>query len=260
MKIAFKYIYYKAAASQTYTIDLSKDDWQKFLWADPKDRKKILICDILGKNDRYSRVRELTWIPLDGNMVVPDPRHQLTRKKDNATYMLGDYTRAFLEKDRVELVEALLEECSMGNINRMQLAIILDTLERVIIAPGEYVRIPDAGITHLHSHRMKRTIWGSFALLLNRSKNPLVQRWLWVRHTDFVEAVERDIYVDENLNPFWYQAPNGHDDGLFSKMPRLTLQDMGFAIVDGRVVNDERSEHQYYSTAYECFPEHTAEF
>lgn len=248
MKIAFKYIYYKAAASQTYTIDLSKDDWQKFLWADPKDRKKILICDILGKNDWYSRVRELTWIPLDGNMVVPDPRHQLTRKKDNATYMLGDYTRAFLEKDRVELVEALLEECSMGNINRMQLAIVLDTLERVIIAPGEYVRIPDAGITHLHSHRMKRTIWGSFALLLNRSKNPLVQRWLWVRHTDFVEAVERDIYVDENLNPFWYSVKL--DNNQYCEFPSLTLQNMGFAIVNGKVLNDECQENMYYSYEY----------
>ena len=251
MKIAFKYIYYKAAASQIFTVDLSSEDWQKFLWADPKDRKKVLMCDILGNNEWYYRVRELTWIPLDGNMVVPDSRHQLSRKKDNATYMLGDYTRAFLEKNRVELVEALLEECIMGNINRMQLAIILDTLERVIIASGEYVRIPHAGITHLHSHRMKRTIWGSFALLLNRSKNPLVQRWLWIRHTDFMEAVQRNIYVDENLNPFWYKSKVENSDSLYDKMPSLTLQSMGFAIVDGKVVNDMREEHESYSHEYE---------
>ena len=251
MKIAFKYIYYKAAASKIFTVDLSKEDWQKFLWADPKDRKKVLMCDILGNNEWYYRVRELTWIPLDGNMVVPDSLHQLSRKKDNATYMLGDYTRAFLEKNIVELVEALLEECIMGNINRMQLAIILDTLERVIIAPGEYVRIPHAGITHLHSHHMKRTIWGSFALLLNRSKNPLVQRWLWIRHTDFMEAMERGMYVDENLNPFWYKSKVENSDSLYDKMPSLTLQSMGFAIVDGKVVNDMREEHESYSHEYE---------
>lgn len=253
MKVAFKFIYYKAAASKIFTIDFSKEDWQKFLWAEPKDRKKIL-CAILGYNERYyTRIRELTWIPLDGNQVIPDYRHQLTQKQDNPTYILGDYTRAFLQENREQLVEALLQECRIGNINRMQLAIVLDTLERVIIAPGEYVRLPNGGITHLHGNRMKRTIWSTFRTLLSCSHNPLVQRWLWIRHTDFVETVQRNIYVDENLNPFWYKAPNGTDNHQFGKMPSLTLHDMGFAIVDDKVVNDQREEHVYYS--YEYKPE-----
>lgn len=251
MKIAFKYIYYKAAASKIFTVDLSTDDWQNFLWAEPKDRKKVL-CAILGHNEwYYTHIRELTWIPLEGNQIIPDPRYQLTRKQDTPTYMLGDYTRAFLQKNRVELVEALLQECRMGNINRMQLAIVFDTMERVIIAPMECVRIPFLGITHLHGNRMKRTIWNSFSTLLFRSQSPLIQRWLWIRHTDFVEAVQRNIYVDENLNPFWYKSKVENSDSLYDKMPSLTLQSMGFAIVDGKVVNDMREEHESYSHEYE---------
>ena len=80
MKIAFRYLYYKAAASPIYTVDLSKDNWQKFLWADPKDRKKILICDILGNNDWYYRVRELTWIPLSGYEIVKEQPIDTTEK------------------------------------------------------------------------------------------------------------------------------------------------------------------------------------
>ena len=79
----------------------------------------------------------------------------------------------------------------------------------------------------------------------------ITTRWLWIRHTDFVEAVQRNIYVDENLNPFWYKSKVENSDSLYDKMPSLTLQSMGFAIVDGKVVNDMREEHESYSHEYE---------
>jgi hypothetical protein len=96
-------------------------------------------------------------------------------------------------------------------------------------------------------------------LLLNRSKNPVIQRWLWIRHTDFVEATQRDMYVDENLNPFWYIAPKSIDNGPFDMMPGLSLNDMGFAIVDGKVVNNERDELRYYSYEYKFESEEQTE-
>lgn len=61
MKIAACFIHYKAVCPMLRIIDLSDDDWTKFLWGLKCDRRDIVLKYL--DHEPYN-VREFTWIPL----------------------------------------------------------------------------------------------------------------------------------------------------------------------------------------------------
>ena len=69
MKIVVRCIYYKAVTPSCDIIDMDFETWRKFLYA--KDRERIEIAlKLIGREDMVSYVRELAWIPLDGQTKV----------------------------------------------------------------------------------------------------------------------------------------------------------------------------------------------
>ena len=69
MKIAARCIYYKPVTPSCDIIDMDSETWVKFLNA--KDRERIEIAlKLIGHEDMASYVRELAWIPLDGQTKV----------------------------------------------------------------------------------------------------------------------------------------------------------------------------------------------
>ena len=65
MKIAVRCIYYKAVTPSCDIIELPYDQWMTFLHGDASKRKEI-VCSVLEKDYMLSSIREVAWIPLDG--------------------------------------------------------------------------------------------------------------------------------------------------------------------------------------------------
>lgn len=65
MRIAVRFIYYKAATPSMFILDLEDESWRQFLYG--SNRKRIeLVCALLGKEYLKDHVRECAWIPLEG--------------------------------------------------------------------------------------------------------------------------------------------------------------------------------------------------
>lgn len=69
MKIVARCIYYKAVNPSCDIIDMDFETWRKFLYAKDRERIEIALKQI-GHEDMISYVRELAWIPLDGQTKV----------------------------------------------------------------------------------------------------------------------------------------------------------------------------------------------
>lgn len=71
MKLATRFIYYKAAASPIYTLDMPKEDWSVFFCATPAVQKKML-CELAGRHpdEWLNRIRVATGIPLSDQYEV----------------------------------------------------------------------------------------------------------------------------------------------------------------------------------------------
>jgi hypothetical protein len=69
MKVAIRFIYFKAAASPIHTIDMCDDDWYPFLNGSDSERKKI-ACKLLNKENLCNHIRVLSWIPLGDSYEV----------------------------------------------------------------------------------------------------------------------------------------------------------------------------------------------
>ncbi len=73
MKIVVRCIYYKAVTPSCDIIEMEHDNWLEFLHADPNKRKDIAL-KLIGKEFLSTHVKEMVWIPLDGqNKVIENP-------------------------------------------------------------------------------------------------------------------------------------------------------------------------------------------
>ena len=64
MKVAIALIHYKAVTPTYLIVDMCPDVWQKFLHTSQRIRQEMIVPKIKPHLDGY--VRELVWIPLDG--------------------------------------------------------------------------------------------------------------------------------------------------------------------------------------------------
>ena len=62
MRIAVRCLYYRPITPNFLIIDLSQEQWSKFLWGDKKTRIEIVKPYMPGA---HPPVREVAWIPLD---------------------------------------------------------------------------------------------------------------------------------------------------------------------------------------------------
>lgn len=69
MKVVVRCIYYKPVTPSCDIIDLDDSTWREFLLADNPKRIEIAL-KLLHKEEMESYVRELAWIPLDGQNKV----------------------------------------------------------------------------------------------------------------------------------------------------------------------------------------------
>ncbi len=65
MKIVIRCLYYKAVTPSCDIIDMEHDTWMKFLHSDGNKRKDIALS-LLNKENMKSYIKEILWIPLDG--------------------------------------------------------------------------------------------------------------------------------------------------------------------------------------------------
>ena len=65
MKVVVRCIYYKPVTPSCDIIDMDDNTWREFLLADKRKRIEIAL-KLLQKEKMGTYVRELAWIPLDG--------------------------------------------------------------------------------------------------------------------------------------------------------------------------------------------------
>ena len=65
MKLVVRCIYYKPVTPSCDIIDMDDNTWREFLLADKRKRIEIAL-KLLQKEKMGTYVRELAWIPLDG--------------------------------------------------------------------------------------------------------------------------------------------------------------------------------------------------
>ena len=64
MKVAIALVHYKAVTPTYLIVDMSPEVWNKFLHASQRARQEMIVPKLKPHLDGY--VRELVWIPLDG--------------------------------------------------------------------------------------------------------------------------------------------------------------------------------------------------
>ena len=63
MKVAITLIYYKAVKPGFFIVDMSSDDWRKFLHGSQRVRQDMIVPKIAPSVE--GMVKELVWIPMD---------------------------------------------------------------------------------------------------------------------------------------------------------------------------------------------------
>ncbi len=69
MKVVVRCIYYKPVTPSCDIIEMDDNTWSEFLLADNRKRIEIAL-KFLHKEKMETYVRELAWIPLDGQTKV----------------------------------------------------------------------------------------------------------------------------------------------------------------------------------------------
>jgi len=69
MKIVVRCIYYKAVTPSCDIINMEHDTWMKFLHSGGNKRKEIVLA-LLNKESMESYIKEIAWIPLDGQNKI----------------------------------------------------------------------------------------------------------------------------------------------------------------------------------------------
>lgn len=85
MKVAIRFIYYKAVTPSMYITELKGEDWSSFLYGDNDERREI-ACRVLNMEAVRSAIREVSWIPLEGQDLLVEGKHSdvkipVTREK-----------------------------------------------------------------------------------------------------------------------------------------------------------------------------------
>ena len=63
MKVAIALIYYKAVKPSFFIVEMSLEDWRKFLHGSQRVRQEMIVPKVAPCVE--GSVRELVWIPLD---------------------------------------------------------------------------------------------------------------------------------------------------------------------------------------------------
>ena len=63
MKVAIALIYYKAVKPGFFIVEMSLENWRKFLHGSQRVRQEMIVPKVAPSVD--GSVRELVWIPLD---------------------------------------------------------------------------------------------------------------------------------------------------------------------------------------------------
>ena len=63
MKVAIALIYYKAVKPSFFIVEMSLEDWRKFLHGSQRVRQDMIVPKVAPSVE--GSVRELVWIPLD---------------------------------------------------------------------------------------------------------------------------------------------------------------------------------------------------
>ena len=63
MKVAITLIYYKAVKPGFFIVDMSSDDWRKFLHGSQRVRQDMIVPKVAPSVE--GMVKELVWIPMD---------------------------------------------------------------------------------------------------------------------------------------------------------------------------------------------------
>lgn len=63
MKVAIALIYYKAVKPSFFIVEMSLEDWRKFLHGNQRVRQEMIVPEVAPSVE--GSVRELVWIPLD---------------------------------------------------------------------------------------------------------------------------------------------------------------------------------------------------
>lgn len=65
MKVVVRCIYYKAVTPSCDIIDMDTETWRAFLHSGGNKRKEIALT-LLNKQSMRDYIKEIAWIPLDG--------------------------------------------------------------------------------------------------------------------------------------------------------------------------------------------------
>jgi hypothetical protein len=63
MKVAIALIYYKAVTPGFFIVEMSMEDWRKFLHGNQRVRQEMIVPKVAPSVE--SSVRELVWVPLN---------------------------------------------------------------------------------------------------------------------------------------------------------------------------------------------------
>lgn len=108
MKVAIRFIYYKAVTPSMYITELKGEDWSSFLYGDNDERREI-ACRVLNMESIRSAIREVSWIPLEGQDLLIESKHSdvkipVTREK-RKLYFDMDGTLVDFKSAAVKLTE-----------------------------------------------------------------------------------------------------------------------------------------------------------
>jgi len=81
MQVAVRCIYYMAVTPSCDVIDMNEETWNKFRFADSYERKQIVL-ELLGKEYMSDKIKEIVWIPLNGqNILYIAPNYEPKKEK-----------------------------------------------------------------------------------------------------------------------------------------------------------------------------------
>lgn len=110
VRIAVRCIYWKPVTPSCDILFMEQETWDNFRFGD-KDKRKEIVLKLLGKEDMSSYIKEIVWIPLDGQkklLIAPgfDPTPPEFRNKKIKRYRKGktiskeEYSKRVFEKFR----------------------------------------------------------------------------------------------------------------------------------------------------------------
>jgi hypothetical protein len=197
LKIVVKLILNQERHSTYMVFEFQKEEWCTFLRSSEVERKNILLRMMNVEAREHHKLFIQHWEPLSKSQAEYNSCVEYVQTNESANASLwafGDYTRNFLQKNRDELVDLLMELCVKQEIHRTDWALALAQIEQVFLKKLDLVYFEQSDMSHLYG-RYKYQL-RSLNNKLSMREEPLIKQWIETMKTDIIKTIENGEQID----------------------------------------------------------------